>query len=65
MGSVNGGPLSRDEMALLKYYRALTIQKQLELLENAENTFNATRRMRELAERVFEKGGMDMEGRWN
>lgn len=65
MGSVNGGPLSRDEMALLRYYRALTIQKQFELLESAESTFNAASRMMELAEREFEQGGAEVDPRWN
>lgn len=48
--------LSRDELALLRSYRELPPDKQLEILETAESAANALRRMQELAGRLVETG---------
>jgi len=48
--------LSRDELALLKYYRELPPEKQLEALEKVEYAANDRRRMQELAGRLVETG---------
>jgi hypothetical protein len=65
MGEMPKGPLSRDEMELVRYYRGLSMQKQFEILENAEASFNAARRMEELAGRKVEKGLLNDELRWS
>lgn len=65
MGEMPKGPLSRDELELVKYYRGLSTQQQFEILENAEHYFNAARRMEELAERGVEKGFPRDEYRWS
>jgi len=65
MGEARGGSLSRDEMALVKYYRGLSMQQQFEILENAEVSFNAARRMEELAGRKVEIGLLNEELRWS
>lgn len=65
MGETRGGALSRDELELVRYYRALPMQKQFEILENAEASFNAARRMEELAGRKVEKGIPGDEMRWS
>jgi len=46
--------LSRDELALLKFYRQLPPEKQFEILETAESSVNDLCRMRELAGRLVE-----------
>jgi len=48
--------LSRDELALLKYYRELPPEKQLDVLETVEYAANDRRRMQELAGRLVETG---------
>lgn len=65
MGEMPKGPLSRDEMELVKYYRGLSSQQQFEILESAETSFNAARRMKELAGREVEKGFMNEDSRWS
>lgn len=55
--------LTRDEIALIEFYRGLTPEKQLELLETAENGANVILRMRELAGRFVEQGFFDNETR--
>jgi hypothetical protein len=47
--------LSREELDLVYYYRGLSIEKQLEILESAESSFNVAKRMEELAGRDVEK----------
>jgi hypothetical protein len=59
MGEMPKGPLTRDEMELVKYYRGLSSQKQFEILESAESSFNSARRMEELAGREVEKSLMN------
>jgi len=50
------GQLSRDEQALLEFYRQLPAEKQFEILEKAEYEANAIHRMQELAGRLIETG---------
>jgi hypothetical protein len=65
MGEMPKGLLSRDEMELVKYYRGLSSQQQFEILESAEHSFNAAKRMEELAGREVEKGFPRDESRWS
>lgn len=65
MGEMPKGPLSRDEVELVRYYRGLSSQKQFEILESAEACFNAARRMEELAGREVEKGFAIEDSRWS
>ncbi|TYO99545.1 hypothetical protein EDC39_10268 [Geothermobacter ehrlichii] len=51
--------LTRDEQDLIRFYRELPQEKQLEILEAAEYGVNALRRMRLLAGRPVEKGLFD------
>jgi len=48
-------PLANDEAALLRYFRNLSGQQQLALLEAAESYCNTAERMRELAARKVER----------
>lgn len=48
--------LTRDEQDLIRFYRELPQEKQLEILEAAEYGVNVLRRMRLLAGRPVEKG---------
>jgi len=65
MGEMPKVPLSRDEMDLVNYYRGLSSQQQFEILENAEHSFNAAKRMEELAGREVEKGFAREDTRWS
>lgn len=65
MGETWGGSLSRDELALVKYYRGLSMQKQFEILETAEASFNVAQRMEELAGRKVETASSPDEVRWS
>ncbi len=47
--------LSRDEMELIRFYRSLSSQKQFDILQSVEETYNAARRMKELVAREVEK----------
>jgi len=55
MAESNIGLLTRDEAALLNFYRGLPFEKQFELLEEAEGSFNAARRMEFLRGRDTER----------
>jgi len=48
--------LSRDELALLQFYRGLPFDKQFKLLEEAEHDFNDARRMEMLSVRPSAEG---------
>jgi len=65
MGEAPKSPLSRDEMELVKFYRGLSSQRQFEILESAEASFNSARRMEELAGREVEKGLMNEDSPWS
>jgi hypothetical protein len=47
--------LSRDELALIGFYRSLSSQKQFDILGSAEAAFNSASRLRELSSREIEK----------
>ncbi|PLX85105.1 MAG: hypothetical protein C0617_05295 [Desulfuromonas sp.] len=49
------GPLSREEQDLVRFYRALPMPLQNELLQRAEASHNAVLRMKELMSRDVEK----------
>lgn len=49
-------PLSRNERELLAYFRALPNDQQSDILAAAEASFNAFKRMEELAAREVERG---------
>ncbi|BCR05449.1 hypothetical protein DESUT3_25180 [Desulfuromonas versatilis] len=46
--------LSSDELALIRFYRSLSPQKQFDVLGTVEEAYNASRRMKELTTREFE-----------
>jgi len=48
--------LSRDELALLGYFRQLSVDQQLQLLDAVEERCNQLARMEELAGREQERG---------
>jgi hypothetical protein len=51
----HGYPLSKDEVVLLRYFRDLSAQQQLALLDAAESSCNAAARMQVLASRRVER----------
>lgn len=55
MQTTIGKQLNRDEQVLLKYFRALTVQQQMDILGAAEISYNAQERQRELASRSIER----------
>lgn len=56
--------LSRDELALLTYFRQLSVDQQLKLLDGVEERCNQLARMEELASRGLERGGyLELGGR--
>jgi hypothetical protein len=55
--------LSRDEIALIEFYRQLSPEEQLALFEAAENGANVILRMRELAGRLVEHDRFENEAR--
>jgi len=48
--------LSRNEQALLDFFRKLSVEQQLEFLEEVEEMCNHSARMQELAKRNLERG---------
>lgn len=48
-------PLNHDEKVLLKYFRALSTEQQMDILGSAEMSFNAQERQRELSLRSIER----------
>ena len=48
--------LNRDEEVLLRYFRALPPEEQIDLLNDAEIRFDATERRKELSSREVERG---------
>lgn len=46
--------LSSEELALIRFYRSLSPQKQFDVLGVVEDAYNDTRRMKELTTREFE-----------
>ena len=65
MGEQLNDQLSREELDLVRFYRGLSMQKQFEVLENVESSYNATRRMEELAGREVEKNFPGEGGGWS
>jgi hypothetical protein len=48
--------LSRNEHALLNFFRKLTVEQQLEFLDEVEESCNLSARMQELSKRNQERG---------
>lgn len=48
-------PLNRDEEVLLRYFRALPPQEQMDILTEAEVRFDARERLKELSSREVER----------
>jgi len=57
--------LSRDEAALVQFFRKLTVEQQLEILEEVEVACNHSARMQELAKRNLERGGPSQPSRFS
>lgn len=65
MAGRKGRILSRDELDLLRYYRELSVQEQLLILERVEARVNSAKRMEELAGRAGENPFPSEEFPWH
>jgi len=57
--------LSREEDALVRFFRELTVEQQLEILDEVEVACNHSARMQELAKRNLERGGSGQPSRFS
>lgn len=55
MNDQQNHPLTRNEKELLRYFRELPAQYQLDMLGTAEASYNAMERMKILGDRQFER----------
>jgi hypothetical protein len=65
MSDPQSNSLTRDEKELLRYFRELSPQNQLDLLGSAEASFNTIERMKTLSDRQFERRPEEGRGDWH
>jgi hypothetical protein len=65
MSDSQGHLMTRYEKELIRYFRELSPQNQLDLLGAAEASYNAVARMKELSERQIERRPEEGRGEWH
>jgi hypothetical protein len=65
MTEPQGQPMTRYEKELIRYFRELSPQNQLDLLGAAEASYNAVERMKELSDRQIERRPEEGRGEWH
>lgn len=65
MSDSQGQSMTRYEKELIRYFRELSPQHQLDLLGAAEASYNAVARMKELSDRQIERRPEEERGEWH
>jgi hypothetical protein len=65
MADHTANALTREERQLIQFYRNLPTNEQLDILGTAEASFNASQRMKELADRKVETNPPEEKQGWH